>query len=602
MAERVEIDIIANVTKAISGLEKLVKQLAATYLGYRALKDFLVSSIKEALEAERAYVALGSAMRASGQNAEVYTKQLQGLARALSMTTTFAEEETMAAMQSLTQIGRVSAEGMKKIIPVVQDLSAGLGIDLNSAALLVGKAIEGNVGALSRYGVKIKETKDPVERFSSIIEGLTGRFGGMSEAMAKSAGGGLKQIKNEFNELKEAVGTRLIQAFAGTITWLSSRMQTNVILGMKAGDIGTIEEGSAYLKTLRREMESDQKWIKDLEAKWGFKIDPTKKYSSRSGGDALGDTFKRIAELQNKIDAINRQMAKLGQTAGTGGGPLLPGISGESIDKVNAATKALSDHLQALQDAKLEIWTHAWAQSSMDLADAEQEAARQTQAMMDAVDPEGLKAVNDQLHKMAVEFGTIAETLSSENKFPLYGGAMKDFAGDAEKAAEATKKLTEQHQNLAIQIGQDAFVSFFDAIGKAAAGTESFAEAMKNLIAQVAASIGKLMVQAGLEIIIANAYNPAMIALGIALMVAGGVTIAAGSYVGAQDTGNSGNVPAMARGGIVTRPTLALVGESGPEAIVPLGRGGGGNTIIVQGSIWAARDLARELAAIQGRW
>jgi len=31
----------------------------------------------------------------------------------------------------------------------------------------------------------------------------------------------------------------------------------------------------------------------------------------------------------------------------------------------------------------------------------------------------------------------------------------------------------------------------------------------------------------------------------------------------------------LASGGIVTRPTLALIGEAGPEAVVPLGRGGG---------------------------
>ena len=42
-------------------------------------------------------------------------------------------------------------------------------------------------------------------------------------------------------------------------------------------------------------------------------------------------------------------------------------------------------------------------------------------------------------------------------------------------------------------------------------------------------------------------------------------------------------IPRFAQGGIVTRPTLALVGEEGPEAIVPLGRGGrrgGGDTYI----------------------
>jgi len=35
------------------------------------------------------------------------------------------------------------------------------------------------------------------------------------------------------------------------------------------------------------------------------------------------------------------------------------------------------------------------------------------------------------------------------------------------------------------------------------------------------------------------------------------------------------DVPHLATGGIVTSPTLAVVGESGPEAVVPLGRGGG---------------------------
>jgi phage-related minor tail protein len=34
-------------------------------------------------------------------------------------------------------------------------------------------------------------------------------------------------------------------------------------------------------------------------------------------------------------------------------------------------------------------------------------------------------------------------------------------------------------------------------------------------------------------------------------------------------------IPALADGGIVTGPTLALIGEAGPEAVVPLDRMGG---------------------------
>jgi len=51
------------------------------------------------------------------------------------------------------------------------------------------------------------------------------------------------------------------------------------------------------------------------------------------------------------------------------------------------------------------------------------------------------------------------------------------------------------------------------------------------------------------------------------------------------------NIPGLATGGIVTSPTLALIGEgAGPEAVIPLDRmgefgmgGGGGVTINVQG-------------------
>jgi hypothetical protein len=41
-------------------------------------------------------------------------------------------------------------------------------------------------------------------------------------------------------------------------------------------------------------------------------------------------------------------------------------------------------------------------------------------------------------------------------------------------------------------------------------------------------------------------------------------------------------IPQMARGGIVSQPTFALIGEKAPEAVIPLDRlGGGGDTYIV---------------------
>lgn len=42
------------------------------------------------------------------------------------------------------------------------------------------------------------------------------------------------------------------------------------------------------------------------------------------------------------------------------------------------------------------------------------------------------------------------------------------------------------------------------------------------------------------------------------------------------------NIPKLAAGGIVTRATLALIGERGPEAVIPLSRLGGGGATFVQ--------------------
>lgn len=63
--------------------------------------------------------------------------------------------------------------------------------------------------------------------------------------------------------------------------------------------------------------------------------------------------------------------------------------------------------------------------------------------------------------------------------------------------------------------------------------------------------------------------------------------ISIGRAPDAEETGRALAVPAMAQGGIVTSPTLALIGEAGPEAVVPLSKmgqmGGGGVTINVHG-------------------
>ena len=65
--------------------------------------------------------------------------------------------------------------------------------------------------------------------------------------------------------------------------------------------------------------------------------------------------------------------------------------------------------------------------------------------------------------------------------------------------------------------------------------------------------------------------------------------------IGSFDIGDI-NIPGFADGGIVTRPTLAMVGEKGPEAIIPLsqmGGMGGGVTVNVTGGLSTSAEIGQ---------
>jgi succinyl-CoA synthetase beta subunit len=54
----------------------------------------------------------------------------------------------------------------------------------------------------------------------------------------------------------------------------------------------------------------------------------------------------------------------------------------------------------------------------------------------------------------------------------------------------------------------------------------------------------------------------------------------------------------LAAGGIVTSPTLAMIGEAGPEAVIPLskmGGMGGGVTVNVNGGISTSQEISQAI-------
>lgn len=171
-----------------------------------------------------------------------------------------------------------------------------------------------------------------------------------------------------------------------------------------------------------------------------------------------------------------------------------------------------------------------------------------------------------------------------------------------------------------------------DAFAGAIVYGESMAVAFKNLLKSVAANIISMLVQIGVQRLIAwllsriitiketasrlaslaaityaGAFSsqagipivgpfiaPGIAAAAVAAMLAGAAT--AGAAGAAAGTAIGG----LAKGGIVTSPTIALIGEAGPEAIIPLKKkgkaGGSGVTIVFSGPVLGDSQQARSFA------
>jgi hypothetical protein len=143
---------------------------------------------------------------------------VQDLSGKLQKITRFGDEKILDVSTLLIQSGAARQE-VAKLTEMVLDLASGLGLDLNSAAMLVGKTLQGEFGALGRYGIQLDETKTKSQQLEEALGTLEKRFGGLARATADTLTGNLEQLKNVIGDIKELPG----RTSSATTTMRSSR-------------------------------------------------------------------------------------------------------------------------------------------------------------------------------------------------------------------------------------------------------------------------------------------------------------------------------------------------------------------------------------------
>lgn len=224
------------VTSAFNTLSSAISSVAG----------FLKESAHEAAEAEQNYNNLKIALRTAGVVSETAAHQFDEFAKSIQLTTKYSDDAVLNAGALIQQLGKLSEEGLEEATKAAVDLSAALGIDLETAARMVGKAANGEVATFTRWGISIKEGKDIAETFANTLDTLNSKFGGTAAAQVKTFAGAQELLNNQYSELKESIGNVIIQnpaliklteglatAFVNLTNWVTQNKQalTNLISG-----------------------------------------------------------------------------------------------------------------------------------------------------------------------------------------------------------------------------------------------------------------------------------------------------------------------------------------------------------------------------------
>lgn len=182
-------------------------------------------NIRQSLELwdrqEQAVTRVETAVRSTGMAAGLTARQLQDMAAGMQKITTFGDEDILAKVTApLLTFTQISGPQFEQAQRAVLDLSTVLEMDLKSAALQVGKALNDparGLSMLSRAGIQFSEeqtniikqlqkTGEIAKAQEVILTELATQFGGQSQAAAERGLGPLRQLSNEWGDLQEKMG------------------------------------------------------------------------------------------------------------------------------------------------------------------------------------------------------------------------------------------------------------------------------------------------------------------------------------------------------------------------------------------------------------
>jgi hypothetical protein len=179
---------------------------AAAYAGV-----LLVDGVKSAIEDEAAQAKLATTL----ENVTGATKDQIAAVENYITQTALANGITDDVLRpSLDRLVRSTKDVTKaqELQTLALDIAAGTGKDLKTVSEALGKAYDGNLGALKKLGVGIDESIIKSKNFDAAAAALSKTFEGQASKQAETFQGKMARLTVAFDEAKETVGSYVLDA------------------------------------------------------------------------------------------------------------------------------------------------------------------------------------------------------------------------------------------------------------------------------------------------------------------------------------------------------------------------------------------------------
>jgi hypothetical protein len=558
-----------------SSLEEGVKELGMSfgkYLGPAALVAGLVASVKQAMNAEVELNNLKSAVVTLGGSWADLEKPMKAYSDTLEEITLFSSGEVSNVMEKLITLTSDAENAWKNTGIVLDIASTGL-MNTEGASKAVAMAMEGNIQALGRFIPELKgvnkevlANKTQAEKAAYAMQLLNDKFGGRAGDQVNTTAGSLAMLQKQLSKLQETIGTQLLPELTEFFKTMTDVVKIIVFASQKARELtGAFNDFYNQLPAVGKGI------AKFLSGPIGINIDIWNKLK-----EVVSVASKEIDKTKNTFEGAT--------------------VSAKDYGLVTTASSAMSTKQLKLESKEAEDL----AKKKVQIRDNERKDMMVTSQYLAMTNSQKLaheiiyyKRLEQELNKNTTTYLDIvgkrkdAEIkLAQESMTYSVVGWSKAYNEMNEKGMNYYELFNTMQKGLQESFATtiDSWISgatsFSDFIGGIFRGVfdvwkqmlidmvaEWAAKGIMNMVSSVTGIGGGSSGSGG-----GKSGGGALAGAGSGAAVGGAVAGPVGAVVGGV-IGFIGGLFGLAEGGIVTKPTLAMVGEGGePEAVIPLSK------------------------------